>query len=41
MDAILNLTNTVFNKLDGIGAWLSMLPLRLLLAWEFWESSVE
>jgi len=41
MNAILTLSNTVFNKLDGIGAWLSMLPLRLLLAWEFWESGVE
>ena len=41
MNAILNLSHTVFNKLDGIGTWLSMLPLRLLLAWEFWESGVE
>jgi len=35
MNAILNLSNTVFNKLDSVGTWLSMLPLRLLLAWEF------
>jgi len=35
MNAILNLTHTILNKLDGIGSWLSMLPLRLLLAWEF------
>jgi len=41
MNAILNLTSTVFNRLDGVGSWLSMLPLRLLLAWEFWESGVE
>ena len=41
MNMISNLTRTVFEKLNDIGAWVSMLPLRLLLAWEFWESGVE
>jgi len=27
--------------LDGIGGWLGMLGLRLLLAYEFWQSGVE
>ena len=29
------------DRLDGLGAYVSMLPLRLLLAYEFWESGVE
>jgi len=37
----MNLASAVLNKLDGIGTWVSMSPLRLLLAWEFWESGVE
>ena len=41
MNLITNLTRTVFEKLDAMGAWVAMLPLRLLLAWEFWESGVE
>lgn len=41
MNMIINLTRTVFDKLDAMGAWVAMLPLRLLLAWEFWESGVE
>jgi len=27
--------------LDGLGGWLGMLGLRLLLAYEFWQSGVE
>ncbi|MEA2093623.1 MAG: DoxX family protein [Pseudomonadota bacterium] len=41
MNLIINLVRTVFDKLDDIGAYIAMLPLRLLLAWEFWESGVE
>lgn len=41
MNPIINLARGVIDKLDGIGAYVSMLPLRLLLAWEFWESGVE
>jgi putative oxidoreductase len=28
-------------RLHGVGEWLSPLGLRLLLAWEFWESGLE
>ncbi|KFN41334.1 DoxX family protein [Arenimonas oryziterrae] len=28
-------------RLDGVGDWLAPLGLRLLLAWEFWESGIE
>jgi putative oxidoreductase len=41
MKAIVDIVARVFSKLDVLGAWLGMLPLRLLLAWEFWESGVE
>jgi putative oxidoreductase len=41
MNAIVDIVARVFSKLDVLGAWLGMLPLRLLLAWEFWESGVE
>jgi putative oxidoreductase len=41
INPITDLTRAVFDKLDDIGAYVSMLPLRLLLAWEFWESGVE
>lgn len=30
-----------FNQLDRIGAWSADLPLRLFLAWEFFESGLE
>lgn len=41
MNTTMKLAITVLEKLDASGTWLSMLPLRLLLAWEFWESGVE
>lgn len=31
----------LFDGLDRVGAWLAPLGLRLLLAWEFWESGME
>jgi len=31
----------VLSLLDGAGLWLGPLSLRLLLAWEFWESGLE
>ena len=40
MNLIINIFRAVFNKLDELGAYVAMLPLRLLLAWEFWESGV-
>lgn len=30
----------IYRGLSSIGAWLSLLGLRLLLAWEFWEAGV-
>ena len=41
MNVIINLARVVIEKLDDMGAYVSVLPLRLLLAWEFWESGVE
>jgi len=41
MNMIINLARAVIEKLDDVGAWVGMLPLRLLLAWEFWESGLE
>ncbi|WP_271412151.1 HvfX family Cu-binding RiPP maturation protein [Pseudomonas sp. Q1-7] len=31
----------LFNHLDRVGAWGADLPLRLFLAWEFYESGLE
>ncbi len=41
MNIVIDTTKNVFSALDGVGQHLSMLGLRLLLAWEFWESGVE
>jgi len=41
MNMIINLARVVIEKLDDLGAYMGMLSLRLLLAWEFWESGVE
>jgi putative oxidoreductase len=41
---VLRLTTPVhegFRTADGLGVHISMLPLRLFLAYEFWESGVE
>jgi putative oxidoreductase len=35
------LSNRGLNLLDSIGAWLAPLSLRLLLAWEYFESGLE
>ncbi len=32
---------TVTGHLDKVGEWLPLLGLRLLLAWEFWETGLE
>lgn len=31
----------LFSTLDAIGLWLGLLSLRMLLAWDFYESSME
>jgi putative oxidoreductase len=41
MSGAMNLLRSGLNGLNFPGAYLSMLPLRLLLAYEFWESGVE
>jgi len=38
---IINLTKTSFDRLDDAGGYLSMLILRIFIAWEFWESGIE
>jgi putative oxidoreductase len=41
MTATINLYFTLTGWLERVGAWLAPLGLRLLLAWEFWESGIE
>lgn len=38
---ITSLTRDVFGLFDRVGEWLAPLGLRLLLAYEFWESGLE
>lgn len=38
---ITDLYAAITARLLGVGEWLSPLGLRLLLAWEFWESGIE
>lgn len=35
MSAVMDLRNRIVDKLDFGGAWLALLPIRLLMAWEF------
>ncbi|NWL76524.1 DoxX family protein [Pseudomonas taiwanensis] len=39
--AFLSPLQFVFNHLDRLGAWSADIPLRLFLAWEFYESGLE
>lgn len=41
MSGVMNRLRGGLDRLNGFGAYVSMLPLRLLLAYEFWESGVE
>ncbi len=41
MNKIITMCRTVFDKLDIAGTWVSLLSLRLLLAWEFWGAGVK
>lgn len=41
IQSIVPLWNRTTDCLDGVGAWVGLLAIRLLLAWEFWESGVE
>lgn len=40
MHTIVRLYSGFSTQLDGAGSYLSLLGLRLLLAWEFWEAGV-
>lgn len=40
-NAITHPIRNLFGGLDRVGAWLAPLGLRLLLAYEFWESGLE
>lgn len=41
MNSIIHLYAGLTTRLDQAGSYLGLLALRLLLAWEFWESGVE
>ena len=41
MNAIVQLYAGLTTQLNQLGSYLGLLGLRLLLAWEFWESGVE
>jgi len=41
LTTIIPLWNRTTDLLDETGRWIAPLGLRLLLAWEFWESGVE
>lgn len=41
MNLIFCVVQQIFSKLNGAGEYISMLVLRLFLAWEFWESGLE
>jgi putative oxidoreductase len=40
-DLALSPIQHTFSRLDRLGAWSADLPLRLFLAWEFFESGLE
>lgn len=41
MYGIIALKLRIVEELDRVGDYLALLPVRLLLAWEFWESGVQ
>jgi putative oxidoreductase len=41
MNAVINRSHGINERLDGVGIWLAPLGLRLILAWEFWEAGIE
>ena len=41
MNKIIDTWQALVDRLEGLGAWLAPLGLRLLLAWEFWEAGRE
>jgi putative oxidoreductase len=41
MNKLIELWTALTDRLEGLGAWLAPLGLRLVLAWEFWEAGRE
>jgi putative oxidoreductase len=41
MNRIIECWSAFTERLEGLGAWLAPLGLRLILAWEFWEAGRE
>ncbi len=41
MEKIFSTWKSITDRLEQVGEWLPQLALRILLAWEFWESGVE
>lgn len=41
MNILLRPIQLLMEQLTRLGLWVGLLPLRLLLAWEFWESGLE
>jgi len=41
MNMIICIAKYIIDKLNAVGEHLSMLTLRLYIAWEFWESGLE
>ena len=40
MDSLLNLKNQVIGKLNPAGEWLALLPIRLLMGYEFYKAGM-
>ncbi|MGH8195009.1 MAG: HvfX family Cu-binding RiPP maturation protein [Woeseiaceae bacterium] len=40
MDTLIAGWHRLTAALESVGEWVGLLPLRLLLAWEFWESGI-
>lgn len=41
MNAFLNLRKAVVDLIDPAGDWIALLPIRLLMAWEFWYAGMK
>ena len=40
MDKLIAAWDKIIGAVEPVGDWVALLPLRLILAWEFWESGV-
>ena len=41
MGRLLNLRKAVVDLLNPSGDWIALLPIRLLMAWEFWFAGMK